>query len=101
MDLRAALALLGLPDDCQVREWHAALELLPVDLAVPAYLGHEALRERVHHRQADAVQTGRPDVHPGSEPDGLETLQNSDVFCGICGFSHQKSPANEHLAGSN
>jgi hypothetical protein len=48
----------------------------------------------------EAARAGRADVHPGSEPDGLETLQNGDVFCGICGFSHQKSPANEHLAGS-
>ena len=47
----------------------------------------------------EAARARRADVHPGPEPDGLEALQNGDVFCGICGFGHQKSPANEHLAG--
>ena len=45
-----------LPDDLHVAGRISALELLPVDLAVAAHLGHEALGERVDHRDAHAVQ---------------------------------------------
>ncbi len=42
---------------------------------------------------------GRSDVHPGPQPNGLEALENGDVFCGVGCFGHQKSPANRHIAG--
>jgi hypothetical protein len=35
-----------------------------------------------------APRTRRPDVHPGSQTDGLEALQNGDVFRGVRCFSH-------------
>ena len=36
----------------------------------------------------EAAGAGRADVHARPQPDGLEALQNGDVFCGISGFSH-------------
>ena len=47
----------------------------------------------------EAAGAGRADVHTRPQPDRLETLQNGDVLCGISGLSHEKSPANSHLAG--
>ena len=33
-----------------------------------------------------ATRTGGADVHPGSQPNRLETLQNGDVLCGVRGL---------------
>ena len=153
------------PDRLHLALRDAARELLPVDLAVALDLGDEPLRERVHDRDADAVQaagdlvalaaelaagvelrqddrerrqallldhvdrdaaaavahgdrvvgvdrdldrvvvarhrlvdgvvddlvdevveaaqTGRADVHPGPQADGLEALEDRDVLCGV------------------
>ena len=47
----------------------------------------------------EAARARRADVHARPQPDGLEALQNGDVFCGVGGFGHQKSPANSLFAG--
>ena len=180
-DRRPRLVLARDADRLHVARRLAAGELLPVQLAVAAHLRHEPLRERVHDRDADAVQAARDlvavaaelpacvelrehdrqrgeplvrdhvhrdaragvanrhrvvrmdgdvdevvpareslvdgvvdhlvdemvepprarraDVHPGPETDGLEALEDGDVFCGVGCFGHQKSPANRHIAG--
>jgi len=35
-----------------------------------------------------ATGARRPDVHTGSQTDGLEALEDGDVLCGIRCFSH-------------
>ncbi len=56
-DRRAGrLVGLHLPDGLHVARRLAALELLAVDVAVAAHLGDETLGERVHDRDADAVE---------------------------------------------
>ncbi len=71
-----------------------------VDEVVPA---RERLVDRVVDHLVDevmqAARARRPDVHPGSETNGVEALEDSDVFCCIGCFGHQKSPANRHIAG--
>ena len=47
----------------------------------------------------EAPEAGRADVHARAQPDGLEALENGDVFCGVGRFSHEKSPANSAFAG--
>ena len=161
----------------------AAGELLPVQLAVAAHLGHEPLRERVHDRDANAVQAARDlvalaaelpacvelrehdrqrgeplvrdhvhrdaragianrhrvvrmdgdvdevvpareslvdgvvdrlvdemveasrarraDVHPGSETDGLEALEDGDVFCGVGWLRPSKKPCKSPYCGAD
>ena len=56
-----------LPIDLDVAQRDAALELLAVELAVAANLGDEPLRERVHDRDADAVQAARDLVAVAAE----------------------------------
>ena len=179
VDRRAGV--LGLADDLDVALRLAARELLAVDLAVAPHLGDEALGERVHDGDADAVEAAgdlvavaaelaagvelreddrerglalalddvdrdarapvgdghrvvgveddldplvpareglvdgvvddlvdevveapearRADVHARAQPDGLEPLQDGDVFCGVGRFGHEKSPANSAFAG--
>ena len=54
-----------------------------------------------------AARTGRADVHPGAEPDGLEAFQDRDVLCGVIRLGHaaqitflnKKSPANRAFYG--
>ena len=58
-DRGARIALLGLADDLDVGVRHTAREFLTVDLPVTAHLGDQPLRERVHDRDADAVETAR------------------------------------------
>ena len=47
----------------------------------------EGLVDRVVDDLVDEVvetsRAGRADVHPGPQPDGLEALQDGDVFCGV------------------
>src|SRR5699024_9327443 len=45
----------------------AAAELHPPAVALPAHLGHEAGRERVHHGDADPVQTAGDRVAAAAE----------------------------------
>ena len=67
-DRRAGRVALGhLPDDLHVAGGLAALELLPVDLAVAAHLGDQALGERVHDRDAHTVQAARDLVAVAAE----------------------------------
>ena len=47
----------------------------------------------------EAAEAGRADVHARPEPDGLESFEDGDVFCGVGRFSHEKSPANSAFAG--
>ena len=47
----------------------------------------------------EATKARRADVHPGPEPDRLESFEDRDVLCGVVCFSHEKSPANEAFAG--
>ena len=76
-DRGAGLALLRLPGDGHVRRRLAAGELLPVDLPVPPHLGHEPLGERVHDRDADAVQAAGDLVAlPAELPAGVELRQD-------------------------
>ena len=77
VDRRARVALLGLADDLHVGGGLAAGELLAVDLAVAADLGDEPLRERVHDRDADAVQAARDLVAVAAElAAGVELRQD-------------------------
>ena len=52
----------------------------------------ERLVDRVvddlEHEVMESSRPRRADVHAGSQPNRLEALQNGDVFCGICCFSH-------------
>ena len=57
----------ALADDLHVARRLAALELLAVDLAVAAHLGDQPLGERVHDRDADAVQAARDLVAVAAE----------------------------------
>ena len=67
-DRRPDGVVLGhLPDDLHVAGGLAALELLPVDLAVAAHLGHEPLGQRVHDRDADTMQAARDLVAVAAE----------------------------------
>ena len=58
----------------------------------PVVSARERLVDRVVHDLVDEVveapRAGRADVHPGSQPDGLETLENRDVLSGIGRFRH-------------
>ena len=174
-DRRPGVAALGLADLGEVAGGDAAGELLPVDLAVAPNLGDEPLGERVHDRDADAVEAAgdlvavaaelsagvqlrqddresgeplvghdghgdarapvpdddgivrteghldalvtpceslvdrvvdhlvdevmepagarRADVHAGSLANGVEALENGDVFGVVCGLGHKKIPA--------
>ena len=67
-----------LPDDLHVAGRVAALELLPVDLAVAAHLGDEALGERVDDRDADAVQAARDLVAVAAELSAGVELREDD-----------------------
>src|SRR5437868_6161778 len=59
-DRRAGVIVFGhLAEDLHVAERFAALELLPVDLAVATHHGDEPLGERVDDRDANAVQATR------------------------------------------
>ena len=59
------------------RERHAARELLPVDLAVALDRRLEPLRQRVHDRDADAVETARDLVALAAElAAGVELRQD-------------------------
>jgi hypothetical protein len=40
------------------------------------------------HQVVKAARARRPDVHPGSLPDGLEALQYGDVFGAIALLRH-------------
>ncbi len=173
-----------LADDVEVGRGVPAHELLAVELAVALDLGGQPLRERIHNRDADAVEAARDlvgrivaaelaagvelgqhhgqrgdaalvchrvdrdpgavvtdrdrivrmddhvdrvsasreglvdavvdrledevmepssarraDVHARAQPDGLETLENGDVFSGIGSFRHEKSPASSAFPG--
>ena len=63
----------------------------------------ERLVDRVVDHLVDevmqAARARRADVHARSQTNGLEALEDSDVFCGVGCFGHQKSPANRHIAG--
>src|SRR5712691_7487845 len=69
----------------------------------PVVLTGEGLVDRVVHDLVDEVveapEARRADVHARAEPDGLEPLQDGDVFCSVGRFSHEKSPANPAVAG--
>src|SRR6266545_605395 len=60
-----------------------------LDPVVPA---GEGLVDGVVHDLVDEVveapETGRADVHARPQPDGLEALENGDVFCCVGRFSH-------------
>ena len=76
-DRRPGLVLVGLPDLLELGRRLAARELLPVDLAVAPHLGHEPLGERVHDRDADAVQAAGHLVALAAElPAGVELRQD-------------------------
>src|SRR5205823_3019521 len=55
--------------------------------------------EQLVDELVEAAEAGRADVHPGPEPDRLETFEDGDVLCGVVRFSHEKSPANKPFAG--
>ena len=42
----------------------------------------------------EAARARRADVHARPQPDGLEALENGDVFGGVTGLGHKKIPAN-------
>ena len=62
------------------------------DLDEPVVAG-ESLVDRVVddlvHEVVEPTRARRADVHSGPEPDGFETLEDSDVFSGICGFGQE------------
>ena len=66
-DDRAGLVLRGHADRGHVGRGLASRELLAVDLPVAAHLGDEPLGERVHDRDADAVQASRDLVPVAAE----------------------------------
>src|SRR5205085_5154347 len=49
----------------------------------------------------EAPEAGRADVHARPQTDGLEALENLDVFCCIGRFGHKKSLQIPHLRASN
>ena len=63
----------------------------------------ERLVDRVVHHLVDEMmkpsRARRADVHARPQPDGLEALENGDVFGGISSLSHEKSPASEAFPG--
>src|SRR6266404_1890509 len=71
------ISLGHLPDDLHVAGRVTPLEFLPVDIAVAAHLGDESLGERVHDRDADAVQAARDLVAVATElPAGMELRED-------------------------
>src|SRR5580765_7246200 len=64
-----------------------------------------AARERLVDRVVDdlvdevmeASLARRADVHARPQPDGLEALENGDVFCGVGVFGHEKALQIKHL----
>src|SRR5712691_10458853 len=70
----------------------------------PVVAAGEGLVDAVVDHLVDEVMEApgarRADVHARPQTDRLEAFKNGDVFCGICGFSHEKSPANRLLAGT-
>ena len=63
--------------------------MVDVDEVVPV---GERLVDRVVDHLVDemmqAPRARRPDVHPGSQTNRVEALEDSDVFCGVGCFGH-------------
>ena len=70
--------VVGLADDRELALRHAACKLLPVELAVASHLGDEPLRERVHDRDADAVQAAGDLVAVAAELAACVELRQDD-----------------------
>src|SRR5207248_3134324 len=71
-----------------------------LDQVVPA--GHrlvDGVVDDLGDEVMEAAKAGRADVHPGPEPDRLESFEDGDVLCGVGSFSHEKSPAIQAFAG--
>src|SRR4051794_7528412 len=70
----------------------------------PLVAARERLVDAVVDHLVDEVMeppgARRADVHARSQADGLEPLEHGDVLGGIGGFTHEKSPANSLLAGT-
>ena len=60
-----------------------------LDVVVPAREGLvDGVVDDLVDEVMEAARARRADVHARPQPDGLEALQNSDVFCGVSGFGH-------------
>ena len=73
-----------------IRDRHGVVRM-DDDLGVVVVPGEGLIDSIVDHLEHEMVETsraGRADVHPGPEPDRLETLEDGDVFCGVGRFSH-------------
>ena len=66
------------PDDLHLAGGVAALELLPVDLAVATHLGDQVLGERIDDRDAHAVQAARDLVAVAAELSARVELREDD-----------------------
>src|SRR5207248_3631805 len=63
------------------------------DVDARSMTGHglvDGVVDDIVHEVVETVETGGPDVHPGSLPDGLQALENGDVLrpVGRCGLRH-------------